>query len=234
MLSTVVKRGPSSSQALSPKITPDDSIIDNLPSLIDSENKKMVCSQSEPEIIPARTAVISIQAAMKLANQVDKDRHLGEHHDNHVHSSEAAMAIWLGILIDGFPESIVIGSLCVQPGGIKLSFIAGVFLANMPEAISSAVSMRQAGMTIRRIMIMWTSVVVITGAGATLAAAVVPEHLNDDWKYGLAGIEGLAGGAMLTVIAETMLPEAFEEGGHYAGFSCLCGFLTTCLVSIVQ
>ena len=44
----------------------------------------------------------------------------------------------------------------------------------------------------------------------------------------------MAGGAMLTVISETMLPEAFEEGGHYAGFSCLCGFLTTCLVGILQ
>ena len=79
-----------------------------------------------------------------------------------------------------------------------------------------------------------TSITVITGLGATLAAAVVPTHLNEDWRYGLAAIEGVAGGAMLTVISETMLPEAFEEGGHYAGFSCLCGFLTTCLVGILQ
>jgi zinc transporter ZupT len=50
-------------------------------------------------------------------------------------------------------------------------------------------------------------------------------------RLSLAGIEGLAGGAMLTVIAETMLPEAYHEGGHYAGVSCLLGFLVTLLVA---
>ena len=110
-----------------------------------------------------RNEVVSIQTALQLHKQlafVQKDEHQHpshDKHDNHVeaNSASAALAIWLGILIDRFPESIVIGSLCVSPEGIQLSFIVGVFLANMPEAISSAVAMRNAGMSVMKIFVMW-------------------------------------------------------------------------------
>jgi len=177
-------------------------------------------------------AQLSIKDAIDFHHTIKDLDEEHELHKTHAHPSSAAMAIWLGILIDGVPESIVIGKLAVQPGGVSISFIVGVFMANMPEAISSAVSMHHSGMSIRKVMLMWTSITVITGLGAATAAAVVPSNMSEDWHLGMSAIEGLAGGAMLTVIAETMLPEAFEQGGHYAGFSCLCGFLVTLFTAI--
>ena len=110
-----------------------------------------------------------------------------------------------------------------------------MFLANLPEAMSAAVAMRSGGMSQCRIYAMWTSITVITGLGALCAASIFPEgQLSQDWFLALAGIEGLAGGAMLTVIAETMLPEAFHEGGHYAGVSCLAGFVAMLVVAAVD
>ena len=145
----------------------------------------------------------------------------------------AAMAIWLGILIDSIPESLVIGMLAVSSGGISLGFIAGVFLANLPEAMSSAVSMRASKMTLKKIYIMWGSICLMTGIGAFLGAVMFPEDPTGGLFFVRVGIESLAAGAMLTMIAETMLPEAYEQGGAIVGLATLGGFLAALTVKVI-
>ena len=133
----------------------------------------------------------------------------------------APFAVWLGILLDGIPESLVIGSSLLH-ATISLSLIAGLFLSNFPEALSSSVGMREHNYSFRRIFWMWTSLMIITGIGAyfgNIFFVGVPLSL-------FALIEGMAAGAMLTMIAETMLPEAYHRGGAITGFSTLLGFLT--------
>jgi len=133
--------------------------------------------------------------------------------------SGAPLAIWLGILLDGIPESLALGASVLQTG-VSGSLVAGLFLSNYPEALSSSVGMRQQGMTWSRVLSMWTSLMVITGIGAAIGSVmfeVVPPEL-------FASIEGIAAGSMLTMIAETMLPEAHLKGGSI-GFATLLGFL---------
>ncbi len=149
------------------------------------------------------------------------------------HVGGVALAIWLGILIDGIPESLIIGLLAISPAGMSLAFIAGVFLANFPEAMSSAVSMQNSGMKFKKIMLMWGSICVITGVGAWIGAVGFPHEPTGGLYYFMIGIEGMAAGAMLTMIAETMLPEAYEQGGAIVGFSTLCGFLTALFVKVI-
>lgn len=143
----------------------------------------------------------------------------------------AALAIWLGIAIDGVPESLIIGTLALNPEGVSLAFIAGVFLANMPEAMSSSISMRNSGSSKRRILTMWTSLCLLTGCGAFLGAALLPADPQGTMFFVVLGIEALAAGAMLTMIAETMLPEAFEQGGSIVGMATLLGFLAALAVA---
>ena len=145
----------------------------------------------------------------------------------------AAFAIWLGILIDAVPESLVIGMLTKDVSGISLAFIAGVFLANLPEAMSSSTTMLTGGMSVKKIVLMWASLMVLTGIGAFLGAVLFPAHPTGSMAYLVGGIEGLAAGAMLTMIAQTMLPEAFEQGGAIVGMSTLLGFLAALTVKIV-
>ncbi len=133
----------------------------------------------------------------------------------------AAMAMFLGILLDGIPESFVIGANVLVTGGISLSLIGGLLLANLPEALSSAAGMKEQGMKITKILWMWTSLMIITGVGAALGAV----FLEDAPAEVFALIEGIAAGAMLTMVAETMLPEAFHKGGGIVGISTLAGFL---------
>lgn len=144
-----------------------------------------------------------------------------------------AMAIWLGIAIDAVPESLVIGTLAIGPEGMSLAFIAGVFLANFPEAMSSAIAMRNSGMGLARIMTMWSSIFVLTGVGALLGAVMFPAEPEGNLFFLMLAVEGLAAGAMLTAIAESMLPEAFEQGGSIVGMMTLLGFLAALSVAVI-
>ncbi|KPJ90482.1 MAG: hypothetical protein AMJ53_13450 [Gammaproteobacteria bacterium SG8_11] len=135
-------------------------------------------------------------------------------------SKGAPLAIWLGILLDGVPESLVIGASLLYHD-ISLALIAGLFLSNYPEALFSSIGMRQQGMTYLRIGVMWTSLMLFTGIGAALGNL----FFIDAHPFAISIVEGLAAGAMLTMIAQTMLPEAYFKGGSVIGFATLLGFL---------
>jgi len=139
-----------------------------------------------------------------------------------VESSEhsgASVAIWLGILLDGIPESLVIGA-SLSPAGISLSLVVGLFLSNYPEALSSSRGMADEKFSRTRILLMWTSIMLLTGVGAALGKLMM--DLSDPVYFPF--LEGLAAGAMLTMIAQTMLPEAYIKGGSIVGFCTLMGF----------
>jgi len=143
--------------------------------------------------------------------------------------------IWLGILIDAVPESVVMGILVNTASmGQLLAFVVGVFLANFPEAMSSAGVMKQHGMRREIILPMWSSITVLTGIGAMVGSMAFPPGSEDDPSIQkiIAAIEGMCGGAMLCMIANTVLPEAFEQGGNVTGMSALLGFLIAIAVSV--
>jgi CRP-like cAMP-binding protein len=159
--------------------------------------------------------------------------------------SGAPLAIWLGILIDGIPESIVIGAgladLLVERAHIveQLRFlhiipytlIAGLFLSNFPEALSSAANMRKQGMGNKKIMFMWTSLMILTGIGAGLGF-LLGGILPLTW---IVFTEGGAAGAMLTMIASAMIPEAVHLGSpHAVGLSTLSGFLSAIVFKLLE
>ncbi len=135
-------------------------------------------------------------------------------------SHGAPIAIWLGLLLDGIPESLVIGATA---GAIRVSFIVGIALSNYPESLASSVGMREQAFSWRNITFLWGTVVLMTGLGAA-AGSVVFEQAPEQ---AFAVVEGLAAGAMLTVITQTMMPEALQRAGGFVGLAALAGFLFT-------
>lgn len=160
----------------------------------------------------------------KKPDVTESDFHeeVGEH-------KNASMAIWLGMMLDGIPESLVIGSSLLVHSTISTSLIAGLFLSNLPEALSSSVGMKKQKMSNLRIFTMWTSIMVMAGICAFLGN-VFFENVS---PVTFAIVDGMAAGAMLTMIAETMLPEAFHIGGSVTGLSALAGFLATLLFKVI-
>jgi len=141
----------------------------------------------------------------------------------------ASMAIWMGIMLDGIPESIVIGSSLLLHPTMSMSLLAGLFLSNFPEALSSSVGMRKQKMSNLKILTMWFSIMIVTGIGA-FGGNIFFENVE---PHVFALVDGMAAGAMLTMIAETMLPEAFHIGGSVTGLSALAGFLATLLFKVI-
>lgn len=148
----------------------------------------------------------------------------------------APLAIWLGILIDGVPESFVIGAgLLIELENhqselgtlgfadvVPYTLIAGLFLSNFPEAMASSANMQAQGFSKKRVFLLWFSLLVITAVGAG-AGFLLADALS---ATSLVFAEGLAAGAMLTMIAAAMIPEAVLMGrSSTVGISTLAGFL---------
>ena len=140
----------------------------------------------------------------------------------------APIAIWLGLLLDAVPESLVIGATA---GAVRVSFMAGIFLSNYPEALASSVGMReQQGIAWRHIGVLWGTAILVTGLGAAVGSVAFQKASDQAFAI----VEGLAAGAMLTVITETMMPEALHRSGGFVGLAALTGFLVTTLIGAVE
>ena len=167
---------------------------------------------------------------MHLADQaMGSITHSRAEEATHEHNKGSPLALWLGNVLDAIPGSTVIGATFTGLAGIELAFLVATFLANLPESMASADTMRRAGYSPARIVGLWGSLVllaaVMAAGGNQLLASAPPQVL------GLA--EAIAGGAILALVAQVMMPHAFEGGGRYVSLSTIAGFLTAFLLSTI-
>ena len=144
-------------------------------------------------------------------------------------AASAPLALFLGALLDGIPESLVIGSSFIGLESFRFTFLAAVFLSNLPEAIGSAVGMQQAGFSTKRIFTLW-GLLVLAGA---LAAALGNAFLADAPPVLLTLVGAIAGGGILAMVSSVMMPEAYEDGGPAVGLATIAGFLAAFLFTFV-
>jgi ZIP family zinc transporter len=132
----------------------------------------------------------------------------------------SATAIVLGTVLDGIPESFVLGSSLLQEGAVPTAVVVGVFVSNVPEALSGSAGLLQAGWTRLRVFRMWSYVV----AASVLATVLGYGLLDEMGSSGGAFVTAFAAGALLVMLADTLMPEAFELGGREAGLVTALGF----------
>ena len=132
----------------------------------------------------------------------------------------SANAIVLGTVLDGVPESFVLGASILQDGAVPIAVVVGVFAANVPEALSGTVGLLEAGWTRARVFTMWSIVV-----GVSVIAAMAGWFLLDVMPSGGGAFAAaFAAGALLVMLADTLMPEAFELGGREVGLVTALGF----------
>ena len=139
----------------------------------------------------------------------------------------AAMAIALGSVFDGIPESMVIGLSLLEGEGVSLPVVIAIFLSNIPEGMSSSAGMKSAGLSRRFVFGLWSAITILCGIGAVagfhLFAGVAPHYV--------AIAQGVAAGAILAMIADTMIPEAFDTAHDFAGLITAAGFVCAFVLS---
>jgi ZIP family zinc transporter len=151
----------------------------------------------------------------------------GDQQPTEAQQGGSGLALALGALLDGIPESIVIGTSLLGGGTISLVTVTAVFISNVPEGLSSAAGMRNAGRSRRYVFGLWAGIALISALAAVagyVLLAGAPAAL-------LAGITALAGGAILAMIADTMIPEAFENAHLLIGLITVGGFLVAFALS---
>jgi len=132
----------------------------------------------------------------------------------------SALSIVLGTVLDGIPESMVIGLTIFEGGAVGAAYLAAVFISNLPEAISSTAGLAAGGWKRARILWMWIAIMLIS-ALASLAGYSLFQNSSPDT---VAFVLAFAAGAILTMLADTMMPEAFEHGGKLVGVVTTLGF----------
>ncbi len=142
--------------------------------------------------------------------------------------SGSGTAIALGALMDGIPESIVIGVSMLNGGSVGMVAVTAIFLSNIPEGLSSSAGMKKAGYSKRYIFGIWTAIAVVSGV-ASLAGYVFFGNCSGGV---IATTTATAAGAILAMIVDTMIPEAFSETHNYAGLVTVLGFLAAFMLSM--
>jgi len=144
--------------------------------------------------------------------------------------SGSGLAIVLGIVLDGIPESMVIGLTILAGGAVSVAMMAAVFLSNLPEAVSATTGLTVSGWSGRRVMGLWVLIALVSGVAASLGYGL----FGDASPRTVAYVLSFAAGAILTMLADTMMPEAFEHGGKLVGVATTLGFALAFAISSLE
>ena len=135
-------------------------------------------------------------------------------------AATGGLALVLGALLDGIPESAAIGISLLDGEGVGVAMVAAVFLSNVPESLSATTGLKASGRSARWILGLWALVCL----ASTLSSLAGYTLLGDASAGTVAFIQTFAAGAILTMLADTMVPEAVEHAGPLVGLFTVLGF----------
>jgi len=136
----------------------------------------------------------------------------------------------LAIILDGVPESLVIGLGIKETGTVSLAMLVAVFISNLPEAIAGTTGMKSSGWSWKKIISLWLLISIVC-AFATLAGFSLLGNTSNTW---ISFINAFAGGAILMMLSNTMIPEAYEHGGKLAGIFTVLGFGVSIFIILLE
>jgi ZIP family zinc transporter len=132
----------------------------------------------------------------------------------------SGLAIVLGAVLDGIPESIVLGLTLLGGGGVSIAFVGAVFISNLPEGLAASTGLKASGWSAGRIVGLWTGITLVSALAALAGYGLFDTASGATVAFVLA----FAGGAVLTMLADTMMPEAFDKAGPLVGLFTTAGF----------
>jgi ZIP family zinc transporter len=144
--------------------------------------------------------------------------------------SSLAIPMVLAIILDGVPECIVIGLGILEGGTVSIAMLVAVFISNLPEAVAGTTGMKAGGWTKTKVVLLWCVIAVVC-AFATVAGYTLFSGVSQQW---LSFIQAFAGGAILIMLANSMMPESYEHGGKLAGVFTVLGFFVSVAMVILE
>jgi ZIP family zinc transporter len=137
------------------------------------------------------------------------------------------LSIVLGTVLDGVPESAVLGLTLLTTGEVGASMLVAVFISNLPESIAASSSLRSSGWPERDVYLLWAGIAVVCGISAAAGYGL----LDGAAPQTLAFVLAFAGGAILAMLSTTMMPEAYEHAGRIVGLATTAGFAVAFVIA---
>lgn len=137
--------------------------------------------------------------------------------------SNSGLAIFAGTVMDAVPESIMIGASLIEKQSVSWLLVIAIFISNIPEGISSTTGLKNSGYSTKRILFLWGFVFMISSL-SSLGGFTFLQEASPNMT---AMIASFAGGGIIAMVASTMMPEAFQEGGPLVGLITALGLLTS-------
>jgi ZIP family zinc transporter len=144
--------------------------------------------------------------------------------------SGSGLAIVLGTVLDGIPESIVIGLTLFESGTVGAAYLTAVFISNVPEAISSSAGLVTGGWRRSQVLLMWIAIALVSGLSSLVGYVLFQDASPDVIAFVLT----FAAGAILTMLADTMIPEAYRHGGKLVGVVTTLGFAVAYMIHTIE
>jgi len=183
------------------------------------------------ESIQKQAAILDSDTWEAMATASMKRLHAGEVHQALAESEGGnPLAIWIGNILDAIPGSLVIGATFAGLSSFNPTLLVAIFLANLPEAMASANTMRHAGYSNAKIYGLWGSLVFIAAICGAVGNAFLPSAPVEI----LALCEAVSGGAILALVAQVMFPHAYEEGGDVVGLTTIGGFAVAFFLTALE
>jgi len=145
-------------------------------------------------------------------------------------STKLIVPMVLAIILDGIPESIVLGLGMFEDGSVSLAMLVAVFISNLPEAIAGSTGMKAGGWSKNKIILLWLFIALVCAA-STVAGYTLFVGASERW---MAFILAFAGGAILMMLSNSMIPEAYEHAGKLAGVFTVLGFFLSVMMIILE
>jgi ZIP family zinc transporter len=144
-------------------------------------------------------------------------------------SSGGGASLALGAFLDGIPEQAVLGIGLAAGQGVSVALVVAIFASNLPEAIGSASDMRSSGRSKAQVLGLWAAVAAAC-ALATTGGYVAADAVSSSAR---AAVDGFAAGALLTMLIDSMIPEAKDKAKDLAGLATVAGFALAAGLSLL-